>query len=114
MTPAAAIASMNTPVSCRSVMPGASADSAACSERSAMRTEARIASTSSVVFTRRTRRSIGSPSTSSADGKALGRRFEEDSDMLSVATTRAVAAPSILRSALTKLAPLKEIPYRFS
>ena len=34
--------------------------------------------------------------------------------MLSVATTRAVAAPSILRSALTKLAPLNEIPYRFS
>ena len=72
--PAAAIASMKTPVNWRSVTPGASASTAAASAPSATRTAARMASTSSGAFTRRTRRSSGSPSTSSAEGNALGQQ----------------------------------------
>ncbi len=83
-------------------------------DSSATRTEARMASISSGLLTRRTWRSIGSPSMSSADGNALGKRLADEPDMESVATRRAVAAPSILDSTFTKFMALKVMPYRFS
>ena len=91
-------------------MPGASAASAWARERSAMPTETRMASISSGVLTRRARSNSGSPSTSSADGKALGKRCADDPVIESVATVRAVEAPSIVCSTFTKLIALNEIP----
>ena len=104
------MASMNTPVSCRSVTPGANAPAASSRARSAMRTEARMAATSSDVLTRRARRSNGSPSMSSADGNAFGRSRAADGVMASVATVRTVAAPSIPCSTFRKFPALNEIP----
>ena len=44
----------------------------------------------------------------------MGSKSADDPDMESVATVRAVAAPSIFWSTFRKFVELKEIPYRFS
>ena len=114
VTPAAAMASMKIAVNCRSVTPGTNACVAAASASSATRTDARMASTSSGLLTRRIWRSIGSPSMNSAAGNALGNRFADEPDMESVATRFAVAAPGIFDNTVTKFKALKVMPYRFS
>ena len=75
VTPAAAMASMKSAVSCRSVTPGTNTCVAVASASSATRTEARMASISSGLLTRRTWRSIGSPSMNSATRERLGQQI---------------------------------------
>ncbi len=74
-----------------------------------------MASISSGLLTRRIWRSIGSPSMNSADGNALGSRLADGARHgVGGHPLRAVAAPSIFDSTVTKFRALKVMPYRFS
>ena len=86
VTPRDAIASMNTPVSSRSLTPGRSSATAAAIAASATSTAARMASTSSAVLMRRAARRAGPPSTISALGNAIGSSWANSGDMASVPT----------------------------
>ena len=69
-----------------------------------------MASISSGVLTRRTRRSIGSASTNSAEGNAFGNICADDGDRASVATVRTESAPSMFWSTFRNVIRLNEMP----